>query len=234
MRQGTLYAVGIGPGDPELMTLKAARLIRENKYICVPRGSESGVSMARGIVEQAVDLSDKQVLDVHFPMRKGTQRDSLVDAAGELLAILSGGDNVVFATLGDPVLYSTFFHLLDAVISINPGVRVELVPGVTSVTASGARLGINLALAKDKVAVLPATYMDDIRDTLDRFDTVVLMKVHSVMDELRRTLAETGHLERAYFVSRVGFPEEVALPLKDVRPEHINYFSTIIVRTANG
>jgi len=228
--RGKLYAIGIGPGDPELMTLKAARILRDVPVICVPRGREDGQSVALRIVEGAVDLSGKEMLEVHFPMKKGSQRHALRPAAEEVLGVLDSGRDVAFPTLGDPVLYSTFFHLYDSLLSLSPEVDIEIVPGVSSINASAARAGISLALSGDRLAVLPATYIEDMSMGLRKYDTVVLMKVHSVLDNIRETLDAEGLLDSAVYVSRVGMEGETVKPLRDVSPEDVHYFSTVIVR----
>ena len=231
---GTLYAIGIGPGDPELMTLKGARILREAPVICVPRGKEDGQSVALGIISGAVDLGGKEMLEVHFPMKKGSQRDALRPAAEEVLRVLGTGRDVAFPTLGDPVLYSTFFHLYDALLTLSPDVRIEIVPGVSSINASAARAGISLALSGDRLAVLPATYIEEMSMELIKYDTVVLMKVHSVLDKIRDTLNIKGLLDSAVYVSRVGMEGETIKPLRDVSPEDVHYFSTVIVRKQNN
>jgi len=232
--RGKLYALGIGPGDPELMTLKAARILREVTVICVPRGREDGQSVALNIIKGAVDLSGKEMLEVHFPMKKGSQRDALRPAAEAVLTVLDSGRDVAFPTLGDPVLYSTFFHLYDAILSISPEVEVEIVPGVSSINAAAARAGTGLTLSGEKLAVLPASYIDSMDMELRKFDTVVLMKVHSVLDRIKESLSSKGLIEGAIYVSRVGMEGEVIKPLKDVHEEDAHYFSTVIVRRQDG
>jgi precorrin-2/cobalt-factor-2 C20-methyltransferase len=233
MRKGRLFAVGVGPGDPELITLKALRLIEDADVVFVPKGRKAGESLALSIAEQVADVKGKRVEEVHFPMQKGSQREALLPEAKRLLGILEGGANVVFLTLGDPLLYSTFFHLYDAIMSLDKDVRIEIVPGVTSVTAAAAGAGVNLALSEEKVAVLPAVYIKDLRQVLEKFETVVLMKVHSVLDQVKGTLREMGLLENAHYVARVGLPGEVVKPLGEVLPEDLNYFSVVIVRNEN-
>lgn len=232
MRRGRLYAVGIGPGDPELITLKAARILREADVIAVPRGREDGESVALGIIAGVVDMAAKRLLEIHFPMRKGPQREALAKAAGEVLGLLDEGHDVAFITLGDPTLYSTFFHLLDAIHQIAPRLRAEIIPGVTSVTASAAAASISLALSGDKVAIIPATYIKDLDAVIDGFQTVVLMKAHSVIDEIKSVVARRGL--HAVFVSRAGRKDEVIKPLSEVTADDLNYFSTVIVRTGNA
>lgn len=235
MNVGVLYAVGIGPGDPELLTLKAARLIREARVLCVPKGRDAGESLALSIARGAVDLSGKEIMEVYFPMTRGSQRENLKPAAEQIAGMLRAGEDVVFITLGDPTLFSTFFHLMDAMHAVMPEAKSVIVPGISSIMASAARAGISLALSGQKVAVLPTVYMDSIERTLLEFDTVVLMKVHRVLGELKDALSRIGLLDGAIFASNVGMPDEIVRPLAEIDPEkHKNYFSTVIVRRGDG
>lgn len=232
--RGRLYAVGVGPGDPELMTLKAKKVLEAVDVLCVPKGRKAGESLALGIVEKAVVLEGKSIMEIHFSMVKGNKQEALKPAAEDVLRVLESGRDVAFVTLGDPTLYSTFFHLYDALRDIVPGLSVEVVPGVSSINASSARAGLSLALSGEKLAVLPATYVKDLRGALEGFDTVVLMKVHSVFEEVRKVLKAEGLLERAVYVSRAGMPDEVVKPLALVLPGELDYFSTVIVRAGDG
>lgn len=234
MTRGKLYAVGIGPGDPELITLKAVRILREADVIAVPKGREDGESVARGIIESVVDMQAKRLLEIHFPMRKGTQREALAKAAQDVLGLLDQGDDVAFITLGDPTLYSTFFHLLDAIHQIEPGLKSEIIPGVSSIMASAAAASRSLALSGDKVAVIPATYVSDLDSVLDGFQTVILMKAHSVIEDIKSVLTRRGLMGSAVFVSRAGRKGEVIKPLSEVVESDLNYFSTVIVRTKDA
>lgn len=228
--KGKLFVIGIGPGDPELMTLKAARLLKETEIICVPKGRKGGESLALSIAEKAVGLNDKKIIEIHFPMTKGPQKDALREPAKEILGILNSGADIAFITLGDPTLYSTFFHLYDALTEQDPLVNVEIIPGVSSVTAASARAGISLGLSDEKIAILPATYAKDIDKALNEFDTVILMKVHSVIEDVKKAVASAGLMNRAVYVSRAGMEDEIIKPLAEVGSEDLNYFSTVIIR----
>lgn len=239
---GKLSVIGIGPGDPELLTLKAVRIIKEAPVICVPKGREEGSSLALSIVEKAVSLRDKEIIEAHFPMKKtrGQQardkgQDDLDDkwneTAATILDRLKKGNDVAFLTLGDPTIYSTFFYLYDKLLELHPGLDIEIIPGVSSITASAARARISLGLGNEKIAVLPANYLDNLKTTLELFDTVVLMKVNKVLNEVVELLAEMNIIENAVCVSRSGMEDEIIFNnLRDIDQEKLNYFSMIIVR----
>lgn len=234
---GTLYVIGVGPGDPELLTLKAVRILKRVKCLCVPKGREEGSSLALSIVEKALDLTDKEIIEAHFPMKKTRNAEaSELDAAwnetvGTVLGILNRGTDMAFITIGDPMIYSTFFYLYDRIVELNPRIPIEFIPGISSITASAARAGVSLALADEKIAVLPATYTEDLRELLKSFDTLVLMKVHRVFPKVLAVLEEAGLAEKAVYVSQAGRQgEEIVRDLRKLRDKELSYFSLVIVK----
>jgi precorrin-2/cobalt-factor-2 C20-methyltransferase len=235
---GTLYVIGVGPGDPELLTLKAVRILREVRCICVPKGREEGSSTALNIVKKIVDMAGKEIIEAHFPMRKtrgpaqicelDTKWNETVET---VLGILNRGTDMAFITIGDPTIYSTFFYLYDRLLELNPSLIVEIVPGISSITASAARAGISLGLADERIAVLPATYVRDIGAVLEHFDTVVLMKVHKVFDRILEVLEETGLTGKSVYISKAGMhDEEVVRDISGLRGKELSYFSVLIIK----
>jgi precorrin-2/cobalt-factor-2 C20-methyltransferase len=235
---GKLYVIGVGPGDPELMTLKGARILSEVACVCVPKGKEEGTSLALSIVRKAVSLENKEIVECYFPMKKagrpfqGQAFDGpWNETVSVLLDRLNRGTDTAFITLGDPTIFSTFFYLYDRLLEVNPGLQIEIVPGVSSINASAARAAISLALGDEKVAILPATYLDEVGSTLERFDTVVLMKVHRVFDKIIAILGGLGLVEKAVYISRAGMADEtVCRDLTSLNPAELDYFSLIIVK----
>ncbi|MBI5205796.1 MAG: precorrin-2 C(20)-methyltransferase [Nitrospirae bacterium] len=237
---GRLYVIGVGPGDPELLTLRGARIIKEVKCICVPKGKEEGSSLALSIIKGAVNISGKEIMEAYFPMRKtkSVQRSKDIELDSKwqetieaVYSRLNKGIDMAFITIGDPAIYSTFFYLYDKLLELNPELEIEIIPGVSSINASAARAKISLALADEKIAILPANYMDNLKDTLEKFDTVVLMKVYRVFDDLVRALNDMHLLKNAVYVSRAGMGDErIVRNIQDVKREDLNYFSMVIVR----
>lgn len=246
---GRLFVTGIGPGDPELLTLKAARVIKESPVLCVPKGREEGVSLALSIVEKAITLDGKEIIEAHFPMvktrGKGMARypqgashapindldDKWSETAGKILEKLKAGTDVAFLTLGDPAIYSTFFYLYEKILAAMPELIIEIVPGISSINASASRLNMSLGLGNDRIAILPANYMSDLKTVLGAFDTVVLMKVNKVFNEIRETLSEAGLLDNAKCISRVGMKDEKIFGnIREIEREELNYFSIVIVK----
>jgi precorrin-2/cobalt-factor-2 C20-methyltransferase len=240
--KGTLYVVGVGPGDPELMTLKAVRVLERCGVWLAPAAKKNGESTALGIVEGVVDRGDKEIITHHFPMKKirmGETPDPEVKkawdaAAAQIVGHLQAGRDVAFPTLGDPAIYSTGFYVCETLFALAPDLPVEIIPGVSSIGASAAAAGQPLCLGDDRLVVIPATFENGrLRETLEQFDSVVLMKVHRVMDRLVPLLAEMNLLDKAVLVERSSqggqrIRRDLTTALQPNNEPH--YFSTIIVR----
>jgi precorrin-2/cobalt-factor-2 C20-methyltransferase len=236
----TFYVIGVGPGDPELLTLKALRILKDVPCICVPKGREEGSSLALSIVKKALSLDNKETIEAHFPMRKtkasrqseDCELDSKwAETVKNILSRLNKGIDVAFITIGDPAIYSTFFYLYDRLLESNPELNIEIIPGVSSINASAAKAKISLGLADEKIAILPANYIENLKETLGKFDTVVLMKVNKVFEGIMHTLTEMDLLNNAVYISRAGMEDEkVFKNISSVKEEDLNYFSMIIVK----
>lgn len=249
---GTLTVIGVGPGDPELLTIKALNVLKNTEVICVPKGREEGSSLALSIVKKAVNIDGKEIIEAYFPMKKtriqntdeknlgsglwALGSDSDLDAkwnetAETILSRLRKGINVAFLTLGDPTIYSTFYYLYDKLIEFHPELNIEIIPGISSINASAARAKISLGLGDDSIAILPANYMDNLKSTLEAFDTVVLMKVHKVFEQIVELLQGINLIDRAVYISQASMDKEkIFKNIKDVKKEDLNYFSMVIVR----
>ena len=230
--------VGIGPGDPELMTLKAVRILKQVPCIFVPKGREEGTSLALSIVQKTLSLDNKEIVEAYFPMKKtmGTADTGELDikwneTVDAVVGRLDRGMDAAFITIGDPAIYSTFFYLYDRLLELKPALRIEIVPGISSINAAAARAGLYLGLGNDRIAILPANYLDSLQETLEKFDTVVLMKVSKVFDTVRDTLIAMGLAAGATYVARAGMEDErIRKDIRTVKEEDLNYFSLVIVR----
>jgi len=233
---GKLYAVGIGPGDPELMTIKAVRILKQVPCIVVPKGREEGSSLALSIVQKILPLDGKEIVEAFFPMKKtmGGEREDLdhqwnetVDA---VLNRLDRGTDAAFITIGDPGIYSTFFYLYDRLLERRPSLAIEIIPGISSINAAAARAGVYLGLGNERIAILPANYLESLQETLEKFDTV-LMKVNKVFDTVREILEKMDLAGNAVYVARTGMEDErIYNDIRTVGKEDLNYFSLMIVR----
>ena len=233
-----LTAVGVGPGDPELLTLKGVRVLREADVILAPKAEQDGGSIAGGIVAEYLDLSRQELIEQVYPMRLDPQELATywTTAAEEDARLVRSGKRVAFVTLGDPMLYSTFLYLRQHLQEIAPEIPVNVVSGLSSIHAAAALAGVPLGLADERLAVLPANFEDDrLRQTLIDFDTVVLMKVGRVFVRVRALLAELGLKDRAIYVRQVGLAGQRVFPdLDQVGEQDRHYLSMIIVRNPSG
>ena len=224
--RGKVFGVGVGPGDPELMTLKAVRLINENEIIAVP-GKAPKDSVAYKIAAAAVpQIAEKQLVAVDMPMQK--DRAALDEAhrkgAKQLEALLDSGKNVVFLTLGDPTVYCTFSylqHYLEA-----DGYCVELVSGITSFCAAAARAGISLTEWSEPLHVIPAAHRTG--EALEKDGTCVLMKSASHMAEVKQLLKASG--KRVWAVENCGMESERVYTDAEQIPDDAGYFTLIIAK----
>ncbi|MCL4544896.1 MAG: precorrin-2 C(20)-methyltransferase, partial [Chloroflexi bacterium] len=197
---GTLYGIGLGPGAPELLTIRGLQLLQQVSVIFTPGGSTDKPSYAEQIAGHFLDPAKQQIipLPVTFSrVREG--RDRAWRAAADVVARWIGaGHSAAFVTEGDPLTYSTFIHLFLALRECHPGIPVEIVPGISSIQAASAAACYPLVDQDERLAVLPAPYaIDSLPQILQIFDTVVLLKVNSVFDRLVDLLAEHSLLNRS-------------------------------------
>lgn len=238
--KGRFYVIGVGPGDPELMTLKAIRLLERCPVWLAPKARKEGKSTALTIVERIVPVRGKEILTQYFPMKKvwmgktpaADVEAAWREAAGAVLKALAAGRDVAFPTLGDPAIYSTGFYVCDTLFRLDPQVRVEIIAGVSAIGASAAAAGKPLCQGDDRMVVIPATFENGkLAEVLENFDTVVLMKVHRVMDRIVPLLGELNLLDRAVLVERTSQEgQRIRRNLLEIVNEEHHYFSTIIVR----
>jgi precorrin-2/cobalt-factor-2 C20-methyltransferase len=230
----TFYGVGVGPGDTELITRKAERVLAAVDWIFHPAGARGGAGFARRIVEP-LGLPPGKFRPVALCMScdRATDRETYRNAAEEIVAELRRGRSAAWITEGDPLFYSTFLHLYDELRRF-PDVRIEIVPGVTSASAAAARAGVPVARLDEKVAVVPAAYgVERLPALLDEFATVFLLKVNGVFDRLLDGLATLPRPVWAVYVEQVGTPaERVIEDLESLRGQELPYFSLVMLRKA--
>ncbi|MGF3522473.1 MAG: precorrin-2 C(20)-methyltransferase, partial [Candidatus Bathyarchaeia archaeon] len=187
---GKFIGVGVGPGDPDLMTLKAVKALKTADVICVPKSHTSKPSMALGLIKQTVKERQfpPEILELIFPMTKSElQLKKLWAENSKIVAAkVKTGKTVVFVTLGDPMLYSTFMYLYRSIKKDYPNVPLEIIPGVTSVTAAAASAQLPLAEKDEVVSIVPSDLnVELIEETARHADTLVFMKcAHRVKDLL--------------------------------------------------
>lgn len=230
MYQGELFGVSVGPGDPELLTLKAIRAIQKADVVAVPNTGHS-CQTAYSVARQYVQ--DKVLLECHVPMTKDRSvvEAAYVRTANDICALLEEGRNVAYLCLGDIGIYSSYIHIHDIVCS--RGYRATIIPGVTSFSACAAKLGIALCEGQEMLLVAPAT-APNIDDVLDAPGTKVLMKPGKDLNALRNRLCEHGLLDKAVMVANCGLPSEKVYANLEDAPNPAAYFSVIVVKGTKG
>jgi precorrin-2/cobalt-factor-2 C20-methyltransferase len=229
-----LYGVGVGPGAPDLLTLRAQRVLREAQVLVLPRGSDHAGSVAWRIARPAVgEVEGQERLYLTFPMSKDPARlrPAWDQALSEIGARLERGLSVAFLTEGDPSLYSSFVYLAREAARRWPGVPVEIVPGVSSLAAVPAVAGVPLADGQERVAIVPANYgIDDLGRVLEAFDTIVLMKIGSEMPNVLAALERAGLVDKAVYVSRATMAEQrIESDLRQVGQEYGDCLAMVVV-----
>lgn len=223
---GKLYGVGVGPGDPELLTLKALRLIREADVIAVP-GNDPKESVAYKIVKGAYpELDEKEIIPIPMPMTKdkATLEKAHVQGTEMVRGVLERGQDMVFLTLGDPTVYSTYIYVHKRICEL--GYETEIVSGIPSFCAVAARLNMSLVEKAEPLHVIPASYQ--IEEALKLPGTKVLMKAGKKMKEVKAQIKAQG--AEGVMIENCGMPDEKIYRSVEEIPEDAGYYSLIIVK----
>jgi precorrin-2/cobalt-factor-2 C20-methyltransferase len=250
---GKFYVVGVGPGDPRLLTLRAAEVLRHCPVWLVPsafahgeHGGEGGSSMALKIAEGAVASDGKTIISHHFPMKPVPRRRpsgggqavapevmaSWRWAAEAVLAHLAAGRDVAFPTLGDPAIYSTGFYLLETLRAAGDGIGIKVIPGVSAPSSASAAAVSPLCLGDERVVIIPAVFDDQgVRELLAICQVAVFMKVNKSVPRLITLLDEFGLTGHAVLVERASLPgQRLWTDIRQAATVRLHYFSTMIVR----
>jgi len=232
---GTFYGIGVGPGDPELLTVKAIDALKKIDVLIAPKTEKKSDSVALSIAEPYLKPSVEIIFQT-FPMVKDFASEKKIFEANkeEILNLLRGGKNVGFATLGDPMFYSTYIYIFRL---LEPcGIKIVTIPGVPAFLAIAAQIGRPLAYGNDILTIIPATAeLDAIKNFLDKADATVLMKVYKNFPEVVDALKSRGLIDEAVLVSRCGLDDEkIITDVAAHKDEPLNYLSTILTRKSHG
>lgn len=205
MKIGNFYGIGLGPGDPELLTQKAIRIIKQVDCIFIPRSDTKEESLALEIVKDHV--KGKRVIEQIYPMTKdkSTLDTAWLKAAEEIHAEVVAGFDAAYLTLGDPLTFSTYIYLMRHLITLLPDHAIHTIPGITSYNAAACAANYPLLSGDERLAVIPiSANIQELQPILETFDTVVMMKVAKKLDEIIQLLEEMKLSENALFASYIG------------------------------
>lgn len=226
---GTLYGIGVGPGAPDLITLRAARLLADAQVVAYP-APDSGDSFARSIVASML-RPDQLEIPIIVPMRVARFPAAEVydEAAKTIGAHLDAGSDVCVLCEGDPFFYGSFMYLYDRLVGRYP---CEIVPGVSSVMAASGALGLPLTSRNDVLTVLPGPLDDDaLRRHILAADVTVIMKLGRHLPRIRALLADMGLTDKAHYAERVSIDGQQKLsPLASLATDTAPYFSMLIIQ----
>lgn len=236
-----LICVGCGPGDPELLTVKAVKAIHNADVIMCPTSKEGKISIAYSIISSVIDNSKKPVVNLVFPMVKDkkTLENTWKKNAKVIADTIKSGKNVVYLTVGDPSLYSTWIYLQRELKLKYPEIKITVIPGIVSMFAFASKVGISIAEGDETVAVIPACYdLSRVKKTAKNCDTMVFLKDGRYFDQVIKLLKEAGFSDDSLFAiaQDVGTDEEIVkkLTLGEVTKDTFTskYFSIMVVKRA--
>ncbi|MGM7635124.1 precorrin-2 C(20)-methyltransferase [Bacillus sp. Hm123] len=230
---GILYGVGAGPGDPELITVKAFRALQECPVIAYPKKRKGSKSYARKIIDAYVNPAEKEMLGLVFPMTKDPvilerEWSNTADLVWEKL---QEGKDVAFITEGDPLLYSTFIHMMNVMKERYGDVPMKIIPGISSINGAAARLSLPLADGDDIVAIVPANdNYEAMKQAIEQHACVIFIKVAKVIDLMLQILKELNLTDKASVVTKVTSEEEIVWSMEELEGAEPEYLTLMVVR----
>ncbi len=235
-----LICVGCGPGDPELLTVKAVKSIKNADVIMCPTSKEGKPSMALSVVSSIVAEANKQeIVNLVFPMTKDKEilENTWKKNARILADSVISGKKVVYLTVGDPYLYSTWIYLHREITKEHPEIKITVIPGIVSMFTFASKVGISLAEGAEKMAVIPSCYdLSRVKEIAKNCDTMVFLKDGHYFDQVIKLLREAGFSENSVFAigQDLGTDQEIVrkMTLGEVTSETITtkYFSIMVVK----
>ncbi len=232
MKPGNFYGIGLGPGDPNLLTMKAIQTIQRVDRIFVPKSDTKEDSLALEIVKEYV--KEKRVIEQVYPMTKDKSilNAAWLRAAEEVYAEVSKGHDVAYLTLGDPMTFSTYIYLLHHLNTMLPSHVIHTIPGITSYNAAACMANYPLLTGDERLAVIPVPRdIAELRPVLETFDTVVMMKVAKKLDEVIQLIEEMNLSENALFASYIGQKDAyLTCDLVSLKGSGRGYMSVLIVK----
>ncbi len=234
-----LICVGCGPGDPELLTVKAVNAIKDAEVIMCPTSKEGKPSMALSVISSLIDESQKQIVNLVFPMTKDKEKLSITweNNAKILAEMVLSGKKVIYLTIGDPYLYSTWIYLNRELETKYPQIKVKVIPGIVSMFTFASKVGISLAEGAEKMAVIPSCYdLSQVKELAKNCDTMIFLKDGRYFDQVIELLREAGFSDNSIFAigQDLDTDQEIVkkLTLGQVTDEVFTtkYFSIMVVK----
>ena len=231
---GNPIGASLGPGDPELITRRSWAVLQSGARWIYPVKKAEEASYALSIVERGGIPRPADAVELVFPMTRDPEilTKAWVRAAEQTVALLAEGRDLVFLVEGDASTFATFGHLARVARELAPEIEVETIPGVSSFAAAAATTGMPLAEEDETLAIIPAAYGTGVIDhMLDEFDTLILLKVKPLLDEVLDLLERRDLLATSCFIEKVGSPDErVVRDLASLKGEKVNYLSLLLVQ----
>ncbi len=234
-----LICVGCGPGDPELLTVKAVNAIKDAEVIMCPTSKEGKPSIALSVISSLIDESQKQIVNLVFPMTKDKEKLAITweNNAKILAEMVLSGKKVIYLTVGDPYLYSTWIYLNRELETKYPQIKVKVIPGIVSMFTFASKVGISLAEGAEKMAVIPSCYdLSQVKELAKNCDTMIFLKDGRYFDQVIELLREAGFSENSIFAigQDLDTDQEIVkkLTLGQVTDEVFTtkYFSIMVVK----
>jgi precorrin-2/cobalt-factor-2 C20-methyltransferase len=224
---GKLYGIGVGPGDPELLTLKALKCISACDALAVPGKQKEETAAYRIVLQAAPEIAKKECLELEMPMTKDKEKlaNSHREAFGSIKEALDQGKQIGFLTLGDPCIYSTYIYMHK--LAAEAGYETEIINGIPSFCAVSAKLNQGLVEQSQMLHILPSTY--GVEEGMDLPGTKVLMKPGKKLKSIKEKLSEYPD-SRVSMVERCGMPKERVYHGAQEIPEQTGYYSLLIVK----
>jgi len=235
-----LIGIGVGPGDPDLLTVKAVKAIQKADIIMCPASKEDRPSIALSVVSPIIDKSKNQdIVKLIFPMTK--DKDILEETWKRNAKIMAqtvlSGKNVVYLTVGDPFLYSTWIYMHKDLRENYPDMQIEVIPGIVSMFTFASKVGVSIAEGAEKVAIIPSCYdLSSVKEIAKNSESMIFLKDGRYFDQVIDVLKEAGFPDNSIFAigQDLGTENEIIrkLTLGEVNDDTLTtkYFSILVVK----
>ncbi|SHJ84095.1 precorrin-2 C(20)-methyltransferase [Paramaledivibacter caminithermalis] len=232
--KGKFYGIGVGPGDPDLLTIKAKKVLNDVDIILAPETKDGKGSTALNIAKPHLN-KNIEIIEKKFPMTYDVEvlNKSYDEISNFINKLVNDGKKVAFLTLGDPMVYSTYIYLFKRL--KEKDIDIETIPGITSFCAIASKVGVPLGENEETIAIVPSVYYEKgdkkLEEILNNINNIVFMKASGEIDELIDELEISGHKEGSVFVSRLGLDDEIIeRDIEKRKGIKNNYLSTLIAK----